>query len=100
MDFSKTQKRFRNSTEDEDINIISEASEDSDFQQCRQRLNKKAYQAKAKLSSPKETEKSLIGDTEKSNKKQMKNQSLHLPVDLFTSRSTNHPQPFCSIPAS
>ena len=61
MDFSKTQKRFRNSTEDEDVNIISEASEDSDFQQRRRRPNKKAYQAKAKLSSPKETEKSLVG---------------------------------------
>ena len=94
MDFSKTQKRFRNSTEDEDVNIISKASEDSDFQQ----RSKKAYQAKAKLSPPKETEKSLIGDTEKSNKRKKKNQSLHLPVDLFTSSSTNHHQPFCSIP--
>ena len=33
MDFSKTSKRIRNSTEDEDINVESEISDGSGFQQ-------------------------------------------------------------------
>ena len=32
MDFSKTSKRIRNSTEDEDVNVVSEVSEGSDYQ--------------------------------------------------------------------
>ena len=33
MDFSETSKRISNSTEDEDVNAVSEISEGSDFQQ-------------------------------------------------------------------
>ena len=76
MDFSETSKRIRNSTEDEDVNVVSEISEGSGFQHRRRRLNKKARRAKAKLSSrkqteksTKETEKSVVGETETANNK-------------------------------
>ena len=58
MNLTKTPKRIRNSTEDEEVNIESETSEGSDFLQCRQRLNKKARRAKVKLCSKTQTEKS------------------------------------------
>ena len=58
MDLSKTPKRIRNSTEDEEVNVESETSDGSDFLQRRRRLNKKAPRAKAKLSSKNQTEKS------------------------------------------
>ena len=48
MNLTKTPKRIRNSTEDEEVNIESETSEGSDFVQRRRRLNKKARRAKAK----------------------------------------------------
>ena len=57
MDLSKTPKRIRNSTEDEEVNIETETSEGSDFLQRRRRLSKKARRAKAKLSSKTQTEK-------------------------------------------
>ena len=62
MNITKTPKRIRNSTEDEEVNIEGETSEGSDFVQRRRRLNKKARRAKAKLfpktpiEKPKETE--------------------------------------------
>ena len=65
MDLSKTPKRIRNNTEDEEVNVESETSDGSDLLQPRRRLNKKARRAKAKLCSkpqtekPKETGKSL-----------------------------------------
>ena len=65
MNLTKTPKRIRNSTEDEEVNIESETSEGSDFVQRRRRLNKKARRAQAKLFSKtpikksKETGKSL-----------------------------------------
>ena len=58
MNLSKTPKRTRNSTEDEEVNIESETSEGSDFLQRRRRLSKKARRAKAELSSETQTEKS------------------------------------------
>ena len=51
MNLTKTPKRIRNSTEDEEVNIESETSEGRDFVQRRRRLNKKARRAKAKLFS-------------------------------------------------
>ena len=65
MNLTKTPKRIRNSTEDEEVNIESETSEGSDFVHRRRRLNKKVRRAKAKLfpktpiEKPKETEKSV-----------------------------------------
>ena len=65
MNLTKTPKRIRNSTEDEEVNIESETSEGSDFVQRRRRLNKKAPRAQAKLfpktpiEKSKETGKSL-----------------------------------------
>ena len=65
MDLSKTPKRIRNNTKDEEVNVESETSDGSDLLQPRRRLNKKARRAKAKLCSkpqtekPKETGKSL-----------------------------------------
>ena len=65
MNLTKTPKRIRNSTEDEEVNIESETSEGSDFVQRRRRLNKKARRAQAKLfpktpiEKSKETGKSL-----------------------------------------
>ena len=62
MNITKTPKRIRNSTEDEEVNIEGETSEGSDLVQRRRRLNKKARRAKAKLfpetpiEKPKETE--------------------------------------------
>ena len=56
MNLTKTPKRIRNSTEDEEVNIESETSEGSDFLQRRRRLNKKARRAKAKLCSKTQTE--------------------------------------------
>ena len=62
MNITKTPKRIRNSTEDEEVNIEGETSEGSDLVQRWRRLNKKARRAKAKLfpetpiEKPKETE--------------------------------------------
>ena len=64
MNLTKTPKRIRNSTEDEEVNIESETSEGSDFVQRRRRLNKRARRAKAKLFSKTPIEKSK--ETEKS----------------------------------
>ena len=58
MNLTKTLKRIRNSTEDEEVNIESETSKSSDFLQRQWRLNKKAHWAKAKLCSKTQTEKS------------------------------------------
>ena len=58
MNLTKTPKRIRNSSEDEEVNVESETSEGSDFLQRRRRLNKKARRAKAKLCSKTQTEKS------------------------------------------
>jgi len=77
------QKWIRTSTKDEDVNIVSEVSEDSNFPQHRCRLNKKAHQAKAKqinqLSSHTHT------------KKLMKNQST--PTGQHFRWQVNQPWP-------
>ncbi len=102
MNLTKTPKRIRNSTEDEEVNIESETSEGSDFVQRRRRLNKKARRAKAKLfpktpiEKSKETEKSLTETEIAKGKKLPKNQNPPLPVDLFAGKARH--QRFCSIP--
>ena len=106
MDFSKTLKRIRNSTEDEDVNVESEISDGSDFQQRRRRLNKKARRAKAKLSSrkqteksTKETEKSQTGETETANNKPNEKPKPAPAGQPFRQQGNQPPPPFLQHPA-
>ena len=105
VDFSKASDRIRNSTEDEDINVESEISDGSDFQQCWRRLNKKACRAKAKLSSrklteksTKETEKSLTGETEKADNKPNKKQKPAPASRPFRQQGNQPPPTFLQHP--